>query len=279
MPYQQYQQIVDKQFMKMGLLGVTSVSANSDNGVYNLRGDGHKLGADIFEPNYPGTSAYVTTAGGAEVANPSFNLTNPPPACASSGWQCISGGDEQAVSHAIAGWVSGGGFSNVTLRPAYQAAAVDGYLNSGVKLPDESLWNRSGRAIPDVSAQAFNGYVVDGGRPVLVSGTSMSTPIVAGIFTLLNHDYYAITNSTLGFLNVLLYKGQAAGAGLFRDITVGDNCNDDQCKDGHVGFECAKGWDPVSGLGSPSYPNMRKYVQQLGRRVVERRARKQQSQQ
>ena len=31
--YQEYQRIVDKQFMKMGLLGVTIVSANSDNGM------------------------------------------------------------------------------------------------------------------------------------------------------------------------------------------------------------------------------------------------------
>ena len=138
--------------------GVTIVSANSDNGVYNLDVDStHKLGQDVFQPNFPGTSLYVTTAGATEMANPQYNLRNPPPACNSTDiqFQCISGGDEQAVSRAIAGWVSGGGFSNVTLRPAYQRAAVDAYLRSGVKLPDESLWNRSGRAIPDVTAQGF----------------------------------------------------------------------------------------------------------------------------
>ena len=252
--------------------------------------------------------------------NTTADLSNPPPACLNSTdlqFRCITGGDERAVSRSIAGWVSGGGFSNVTLRPSWQADAVDAYLRSGVRLPDESLWNRSGRAIPDVTAQGWNGYVVNGGEPTLVSGTSMSTPIVATIFALLHHDYYQITNTTLGFLNPLLfvaqthtlahsartvpcavstfsfadarlfvprvlanrYKGQAAGAGLFHDITQGDNCNDDECKDGHVGFEATKGWDPVSGLGSPVYPAMRKYVQQLGRRVVERRERKQQMEQ
>ena len=188
--YQTYQRIVDKQFMKMGLLGVTVVSANSDNGIYNLHATHDDPTYPVFEPNYPGTSLYVTTAGATEMANPVFNLQNPPPACSDTEWQCISGGDEVAVSRDIAGWVSGGGFSNVTLRPAYQAAAVGAYLSSGVKLPDESLWNRSGRAIPDVTAQGYNGYVIDGGRETLVSGTSMSTPIVATVFALLHHDYY-----------------------------------------------------------------------------------------
>ena len=207
--YQEYQRIVDKQFMKMGLLGVTVVSANSDNGIYNLYGDStHTAEWDVFLPNYPGTSVYVTTAGATEMAKPQFNLTNAPPACNNSDFKflCISGGEEQAVSRDIAGWVSGGGFSNVTLRPAYQSAAVDAYLASGVKLPDESLWNRSGRAIPDVTAQGWNGFVIDADRVELVAGTSMSTPIVAAVFALLHHDYYAITNDTLGFLNPLLYR-------------------------------------------------------------------------
>ena len=182
------------------------------------------------------------------MSSPVFDLQNPPPACHQrTNWQCISNGTEQAVSEAIAGFLSGGGFSNVTLRPAYQSEAVDAYLSSGVTLPDEALWNRSGRAIPDVTAQGWNGYVVDGGRPELVSGTSMSTPIMAAVLALVSHDYYAITNSTLGFVNPLIYKGQGAGAGLFRDITIGDNCDDRNCKNGHVGFECTKGWDPVSG--------------------------------
>ena len=204
--YQQYQAIVDGQFMKMGLLGVTIVSANSDNGIYNLRADGdHNLGADVFLPNYPGTSLYVTTVGATEMANQQYNLTNPPPACSYRSIECISSGDEQAVSLAIAGFLSGGGFSNVTLRPGYQSAAVDAYLNSGVKLPDESLWNRSGRAIPDVTAQGFNGFIVNGDNPDLVSGTSMSTPIVAAVLSLLSNDFYQITNSTLGFANPLLF--------------------------------------------------------------------------
>ena len=312
--YQQYQHIVNKQFMKIGLLGVTIVSASSDQGVYSSDAIQASPTFDwgVFEPNYPGSSPYVTTCGETEIAHPQHNVRSPPPVCNSTYWQCVSGGDEQAASLNITGWLSGGGFSNVTLRPAYQSIAVDAYLRSGVQLPDQSLWNSSGRAIPDVTAQGRNGYVVLNGRDHLVGGSSMATPIIAAIFALLNHDYYAITNSTLGFLNPLLfathsahtqppsnhcaarpallitiscvpcrccvvavrYKAQGEGAGLFTDITVGDNCADEKCEGGHAGFECTKGWDPVSGLGSPSYPSMKKYVQQLGKRVMERRARK-----
>ena len=55
-------------------------------------------------------------------------------------------------------------------------------------------------------------------------------------------------------------------------LFAGDNCADDGCKDGHTGFEATKGWDPVTGLGSPNYPNMQKYIQSLGHKVMERRA-------
>jgi len=47
----------------------------------------------------------------------------------------------------------------------------------------------------------------------------------------------------------------------FTDITKGDNiCTEDGCSPGCQGFLCAKGWDPVSGLGSPVFPEMLKYV-------------------
>ena len=115
--YQVYQDIVDKQFMKMGLMGVTILSANSDNGVYNV--DVKRDDTPIFLPNYPGTSPFVTTAGATEMSNPQFKLANPPRACVKQEWECITNGTEQAVSNDIAGFQSGGGFSSQhsTLTP------------------------------------------------------------------------------------------------------------------------------------------------------------------
>ena len=47
----------------------------------------------------------------------------------------------------------------------------------------------------------------------------------------------------MGFLNPFLYQNARA----FTDITVGNNVVNTQ------GWQCAKGWDPVTGLGTPVF--------------------------
>jgi len=62
-------------------------------------------------------------------------------------------------------------------------------------------------------------------------------------------------------MNPLLYKMAVNCPGCFNDITKGDNiCTEDGCSSGCYGFTCTKGWDPVSGLGSPVYPAMLNYI-------------------
>ena len=46
----------------------------------------------------------------------------------------------------------------------------------------------------------------------------------------------------------------------------------DECAGTQDGFLTAKGWDPVTGLGSPLYSKMRGYATKLGHQVVARRA-------
>ena len=264
--YRTYIHLVDKQFMKIGLIGVSIITATQDRGVY-APDPHHSLRDDIarFTPEYPGSSAYVTSVGATEYINPEFNLPNPPPACNSSEWTCISGGsDEESVSQDISGFLSSGGFSDVDPRPSYQNSAVLNYFNSGVMLPNMSLWNMSGRGSPDLSAIGMNGYVVQQGEPELVSGASMSTPIVAGIMALVQADYQAITGTTLGFLNPMIYKAAEQGKGMFKDIVLGDNCDTPKCQGQQDGFSATKGWDAVSGLGSPYYPAMKAYVEGVG---------------
>ena len=58
---------------------------------------------------------------------------------------------------------------------------------------------------------------------------------------------------------------------MFTDITVGNNCQDEDCLPKQSGFYAHKGWDPVTGLGSPRFPQMREYITQLAHRVVRRR--------
>ena len=237
-----------------------------------MAGGTENAGPARFQAMWPGNSPYVTGVGATNYAESRFNLTMPPPVCSDPHIHCMWGGAYEEVAQVDGqGW-SGGGFSDVNPAPAYQTAAIAAYIGSGVVLPDQSLWNRTGRASPDLSAIGLHGYIVHSGRRFLVGGTSMSAPIVAAIVALLQADYYTITNTSLGFLNQLLYKGQAAGAGLFNDIVVGDNCVTPRCFPTQDGFRTAKGWDPVTGLGTPQYPAMKAYVQKLGRAVVARRS-------
>ena len=51
----------------------------------------------------------------------------------------------------------------------------------------------------------------------------------------------------LGFLNPWMYAYPSA----FTDVTEGSNPYQ-KC----AGFQAAKGWDPVTGLGTPLYPKL-----------------------
>ncbi len=224
--------------------------------------------------SYPACSPHVTAVGATELAKPQFRLPNPPPACSEYG-RCFSGGSEQAVSYRTSGFVSGGGFADYESRAHYNAKAVRAYLNSNVSLPNSSWYNARGRGFPDVTAFGYNGLIVQHRGVYTISGTSMSTPIFAGIVALLQGEFSSIANRTLGFLNPLLYK---AGSHLYTDITLGNNCQSKDCMGQQDGYYAATGWDPVSGLGSPRYPEMRQHVRRLAHRVKRRREARMQQQ-
>jgi len=255
----QYVQRVNTEFQKIGLRGITLVSASGDSGA-NGRTDPECTESHL-NPPYPAASPFVTAVGATQIDQNSgvANLPKPPPGC--SGQACASGGYEEAVSYNQAHFASGGGFSFVASTPPYQQAAVNSYLRSGVTLPPSSYYNAKGRGFPDLAAFGSNVLISSGGNVEGVGGTSCSAPIVAGIITLLND--YVITKSgkPLGFINPLLYKMAAAVPSAFNDITKGDNiCTEDGCSSGCEGFTCTKGWDPVTGLGSPVYPTMLNYI-------------------
>ncbi|KAG6810194.1 hypothetical protein H0H93_015135, partial [Arthromyces matolae] len=122
------------------------------------------------------------------------------------------GGTTNIPEVAVSRFFSGGGFSNYFKRPAYQDDAVKTYL----------------AALPKGTYH--------GGNPILIGGTSASSPAFAGFVALLNDVRLAHGQKPLGFLNPLLYSKAAAG---LNDITVGHNSG---C--GTTGFNATKGWDP-----------------------------------
>jgi len=158
---------------------------------------------------------------------------------------------ETAVSIAGSGYTSGGGFSRDTLRSKsapWQDSVVGAYLSNGGTTPSAALFNRSGRAVPDVAMYGSNFPVLVGGELGITAGTSLSSPLFAAIIALLNQQTLAAKGATIGFANPLLYAMAAKAPSTFRDITSGDNIcpsddgTPDSCPDTCQGYAAVKGW-------------------------------------
>jgi len=238
-----YQQRQCAEYMKLGLQGITLVFASGDSGVAGPDGDDSNngcLGEDgsVFSPTFPNSCPYVTNAG---------STTLPPGAN-------VNTDSEVATTR----FGSGGGFSNLYPIPDYQATAVANFFKtadppyasySSFDLTDPGadggLYNKLGRAYPDVSAVGDNVVIFNGGEEGLIGGTSCAAPCFASIILRINEERIAAGKATVGFVNPVLYANPTA----FHDITIGTNPG---C--GTVGFSAAKGWDPVTGLGTPDFP-------------------------
>ncbi|KAH9015057.1 subtilisin-like protein [Lactarius pseudohatsudake] len=211
-------------YAQLGARGVSLLFSTGDDGVGKDCTD--TSGNVRFRTMFPASCPWVTSVGG--------TMGNP----------------EVVAS------LSGGGFSNIYSRPAYQDGAVPTYLeNLGGQY--DGLYNASGRGIPDIAAQAHRCAFVYRGQDGTVDGTSCAVPIAAGVVSLLNDYRLSTGKPPLGFLNYWLYDYGIADLGL-NDITSGSNpgCNTD-------GFSASTGWDPVTGLGTLDFAELEKMLDGL----------------
>jgi tripeptidyl-peptidase-1 len=176
---------------RLGARGVSVLFSSGDSGPgWSCRANDGS-GKAKFLPQFPATCPWVTAVGGTHFE------------------------PEEAV------YFSSGGFSDTWEAPAYQKSALKKFFKSH---PDswkqwEKYINTTGRGFPDVSGQASNYEVILNGATSLIGGTSASSPMFAGIVTLVN-DYRARSGKKpLGFLNPLIYSRPDA----FTDITKGSS--------------------------------------------------------
>eukprot|EP01132_Coremiostelium_polycephalum_P003185 gene3185-3989_t len=255
---------VNNEFQKIGLRGITLLASSGDQGA---PGDGNSMCFNTDQPLsniFPGASPYVTSIGATMLAAPNSNQntddSSNPPVCNSS--PCATSKTEIVCTYPDALITTGGGFSSYSPLPSWQSSAVNGYLNSGVGLPPSQYFNSSNRGFPDISALGHNYYIFLGGAGMQVDGTSCSSPVIGGMVAMLNS--YRLNNgkSTLGFINPLLYQAAVVNPDIYNDITTGNNnCTESCCNS--VGFASAKGWDPVTGLGTPNFKPLLAYIQTL----------------
>ncbi|TGJ85769.1 hypothetical protein E0Z10_g2978 [Xylaria hypoxylon] len=219
---------------QLGSRGVTVIFSSGDSGTGSacLSNDGKNT--TKFQPQYPASCPWVTSVGSTRYLN------------------------ETAT------FFSSGGFSDYWSRPIWQEIAVREYLH---KIGDKfsPYFNNKGRGFPDVSAQGFGYRVYDKGALHGYQGTSCSAPAFAGIVGLLNDARLRAKLPTLGFLNPLLYLNPHA----LNDITLGGSTGCDGTARFHgapngspvipyASWNATAGWDPVSGLGTPSFPKLLK---------------------
>lgn len=219
------------EYMKAGARGISLLFSSGDNGGAGEDPKSKGCPGRKFVPKWPTASPYVTSVGGTSSVGPF----------------------QTAAS------LSSGGFSDRWARPKWQDGAVTAYLadpalSASLKA---HINNSAGRAFPDISAEASSWVFADH-LPIPVEGTSISSPVVAGVVGVLNGLRLGAGKSSLGFLNPLIY-GRMAKA--FNDITSGsgDGCHSDDGK----GFPAVKGWDAVTGVGSPNFPRLAAVVNEL----------------
>ena len=185
--------------------GVTFLAASGDSGAGTI---------------YPSTSPNIVAVGGTTLQN--LNATGDYPGTGING---------------EIGWNgSGGGVSSIEPEPAYQ----------------QSVQNTGFRTVPDISADADPNT----GVPVLdpydlgnsapweeIGGTSLATPLMAGITAIADQGRVLQGGSTLGSEQFLsdIYSLYTSSPNDFHDIINGNN-----------GDAAGPGYDYVTGLGTPN---------------------------
>jgi len=170
--------------------GVNICTATGDNG----SNDG--VGGTGAYCDFPSSCPYVTAVGGTNLVCPNNTYDN---------------------STVETAWSSGGGgISTAYSKPSYQSAIT-----------------ASGRCIPDLAAVADPNtgviYIVNG-QTLLVGGTSVAAPIIAG---------FLATVKPSRFINPLIYS---APTNCTHDITSGSN----------GAYVAHAGYDNCTGLGTPN---------------------------
>ncbi|KPM34583.1 putative tripeptidyl-peptidase SED2 [Neonectria ditissima] len=226
-----YAKKVCDQFGILGARGVSVIVAggNLGPGASCMSNDGKNT--TKFLPGFPATCPYVTSVGGTDNYN-----------------------------EEVANTFSGGGFSEYWSRPSWQDDAVKAYLK---KLGNKwkGYYNPNGRAYPDVAALAWGYQIINHDNQETTGGTSAASPVFGSMIALINSERLKKGKPPLGFLNPWIYKIKQSG---FTDITEGKS---EGCKGTSVwglpspvipnaGWKAVKGWDPITGWGTPLFDKL-----------------------
>jgi subtilase family serine protease len=249
--------------------GQTVVSSSGDSGATDCDVDG--LASEGLAVDFPGSSPYVTSAGGTmfsgDVSSPSsyWNSTNGTGSGSAISYIPEMPWNETTASQALtAGGAGGGGASAFFSKPAWQTGTgvpadssrdVPDFSFNAAAMHDGYLVCSSGDGSNEPACT--NGFVSSTNLVNVFGGTSFVAPTFAGVLALVEQK---LGNTTglgnvgpvlYGFLNDQTYYPMA-----FHDITTGNNsvpCSQGtlNCPNGgSIGFSAGTGYDQASGVGS-----------------------------
>jgi kumamolisin len=284
-----YQAAFDEAYLEMAAQGQSGFVSSADEGAYTATGD---LGTTNLSADTPADSPYITAAGGTTLAW-SGSLTGPDgtasvdvatqrtwgwdylwqPVATITGESLTASAESQVVG-------SGGGFSTIEQRPAYQddvpgmgeyhavqyLTPTDYTTVTGTNLVEPTEWSfnptpsvtsgySSGRAEPDVSTDAdpYSGYLlyepsaVQSGNAPLEGGwggTSFVAPQLNGSTAVI--DSYL--GHRVGLWNPSIYAFATSGKSPFTPLNTAGTSNDNIYYTGNPGTVYNEG----SGLGFPN---------------------------
>lgn len=230
--------------------GMTVVAGAGDSGAANCdawfegaaTGNGPAVVLPASIPEVTAVGGTTLAPGGAPYWRPApdFNGVSALGYAQESAWN-----DSVALKTVAAG---GGGPSSVFPRPIWQ-------VGPGMPAGDKRL-------TPDIALAAglySNGYVVRTGNAWRVAGgTSLSTPVFAGMLALLNRYLISrgqLAQPGLGNVNPVLYRMWQVTPSAFHDVVSGDNkvpclAGTNGCSGGLIGYNAGPGYDLATGLGS-----------------------------
>jgi subtilase family serine protease len=250
--------------------GITFAASSGDSGAAGCDTTLETSATGGLAVNYPASSPEVTGVGGAEfsgdVNNPNlyWSPTNSPNDGSALSYIPETSWNDTAEGNPPTLAASGGGKSSCQ-NPACDSGFPKPSWQAGIGVPSDGV-----RDVPDVSFNAsadHDGYIicnagscaggVTNGSFIVAGGTSASTPVFAGIITLLNQQLGNSPPAGLGNVNPTLYKvAQTPANNVFHDITTGNNivpCTKGSldCPSGlKYGYSAGVGYDLVTGLGS-----------------------------